>query len=92
MKPKIDIGRCKDLSRKRFGRLTVKKPLSKRDGKVFWLCRCRCGRLTVVNGANLTSGKTRSCGCLQIEVLDDIIQKTRKRQDRTDTQLRRLEQ
>lgn len=28
-----------------------------------WLCRCRCGVEKVIQGALLTSGNTKSCGC-----------------------------
>lgn len=46
-----------------YGQLTVvslhtRKPESK------WLCRCSCGKEKTVLGGNLTSGDTRSCGCL----------------------------
>lgn len=29
----------------------------------YWLCRCRCGKLTSVAGYSLTRGDTKSCGC-----------------------------
>lgn len=55
-----------------FGRLTV---LSRADdyiapnGKhhVMWNCQCSCGNTTVVDACGLTSGKTKSCGCLKKE-------------------------
>lgn len=28
-----------------------------------WLCKCDCGKQTVVSAPNLKSGATRSCGC-----------------------------
>ena len=30
-----------------------------------WMCECDCGNKTIVQRANLTSGGTKSCGCLQ---------------------------
>jgi hypothetical protein len=36
---------------------------SPRDPRMY-SCRCDCGNTTKVRGANLTSGHTRSCGCL----------------------------
>jgi hypothetical protein len=35
----------------------------------MWLCECECrkGKLTIVKGGSLTSGDTRSCGCLRTE-------------------------
>lgn len=55
----------KDLSQKRFGKLTVLVPTDERDhGSVIWICRCDCGKTAKVSARNLTNGHTRSCGCL----------------------------
>lgn len=56
-----------DLTGKRFGRLTVVRRISPVGSKVRWLCRCDCGTMKDVTAYELTSGKTRSCGCLQKE-------------------------
>ena len=32
-----------------------------------WRCRCQCGGEVVVNRANLTARRTKSCGCLRSE-------------------------
>lgn len=56
-----------DLTGKRFGRLTVVRRISPVGSKVRWLCRCDCGTMKDVSAYELTSGKTRSCGCLQAE-------------------------
>lgn len=53
----------------KFGRLTVIKfhsidPIRKESQ---WLCRCECGNEVVVKGYKLTSGHTKSCGCLNRE-------------------------
>lgn len=57
----------KDLTGQRFGRLTVLDPLPPGpDRKTRWLCVCDCGEETIVGSAyHLTSGNTRSCGCLR---------------------------
>lgn len=47
-----------------FGRLTVIRE-SETPGK--WVCRCDCGRETVVFGGNLRKGLTSSCGCYNRE-------------------------
>jgi hypothetical protein len=47
---------------KRFGYLTVIKKHHS-SNCVYWLCRCDCGKETVVSGASLRNGHTRSCGC-----------------------------
>jgi len=49
----------------RFGRLTALEPLEKRmGGSVVWRCQCDCGGETEVSYNSLTSGNTKSCGCL----------------------------
>ena len=35
----------------------------KRNGVIYWLCRCDCGNETWVRGGNLQSGAVKSCGC-----------------------------
>ena len=49
----------------KYNRLTVIRPPEGR--KV--LCRCECGKETVVYVSNLTRGHTRSCGCLKAEII-----------------------
>ena len=62
------MGKLKDLTGLRFGRLTVieldHKEQCKSGTRIYWRCRCDCGKITVVKGYSLTSGVTRSCGCL----------------------------
>lgn len=53
-----------DLTGKVFGRLTVLAPGSKKNGKLYWKCRCECGTEKEIYGYSLRSGETQSCGCL----------------------------
>lgn len=64
-----DLVLQKDLCGRIFGRLKVLRALSSRgkDGCQLWECKCECGKRTKVNTLSLTSGNTRSCGCLQME-------------------------
>ena len=56
-----------DLTGQKFNRLTVIKRSNKnKNKKVYWLCKCECGNLTVVSSDKLKGGITKSCGCLQI--------------------------
>lgn len=59
-----------DLTGQTFDRWVV---LSRADapGKrgSHWNCRCSCGATSVVSLSNLRSGASRSCGCLQKEVV-----------------------
>lgn len=54
----------------RYGRLEVIEHKGKDNrGKHLWLCKCDCGKEKIVVGDNLSSGKSKSCGCLKIEFL-----------------------
>lgn len=57
------MGNFIDITGNRYGKLTVVSLHSKVNGKARWNCKCDCGRLTVVVGANLKNGHTKSCGC-----------------------------
>lgn len=52
-----------DLTGQRFGRLTVLAPAENIGGCTAWLCRCDCGRETVVITKRLRDGHRTSCGC-----------------------------
>jgi hypothetical protein len=54
----------KDEIGNKYGKLTVIKKVQQRQHRnVRWLCRCDCGKKTIVNGNALRSGGTASCGC-----------------------------
>lgn len=57
-----------DLTDRNFGRLTV-IDIAGLDGTghKLWSCLCDCGNQIKTYAHNLTSGKTRSCGCLRNE-------------------------
>lgn len=56
----------KDLTNQRFGKLVVLKDSGKRyNGRVVWECQCDCGNIHYVTTDRLTSGKTKSCGCIR---------------------------
>ena len=59
----------KNLVGQRFGRLTVIErttDIIRNSGKHItqWLCKCDCGRETIVRGSVLLRNATQSCGCL----------------------------
>lgn len=67
-----------DLTGQRYGRLTViGKDLAVKKGKpIRWICQCDCGNIKSIQGANLRSGLTQSCGCLHKEKISlDLIGK-----------------
>lgn len=51
-----------DLSGQQFGRLRVLERAHSNNG-AHWLCQCSCGKQTIVRGAVLRYGSTKSCGC-----------------------------
>jgi len=54
-----------DLTGQRFGRLTVvEKAERATDGRALWRCTCECGGEKITRAQRLSSGATRSCGCL----------------------------
>ena len=58
------MGNFKDKTGMRFGKLTVIEYAgSNAKQHSLWLCKCECGKTTIVRGGNLTSGNTTSCGC-----------------------------
>jgi hypothetical protein len=52
----------------RYGRLIVLEKVRREIGRVWWKCRCDCGKILDVSANCLQRGSTRSCGCLQREV------------------------
>jgi hypothetical protein len=55
----------KDLTGKTFGSLTaVFVDHADAHRERHWKCVCACGKEIVVRQSNLTSGKTKSCGCV----------------------------
>lgn len=63
------MGKFKDLSGERFGRLVVLKRVSPKGVRhIKYLCKCDCGNETIVSGDGLKYGDIKSCGCLRKEV------------------------
>lgn len=60
------MGKIKDISGRKFGRLTViKYAYTDKRHTAIWLCKCDCGNIKEVRGDNLRNGTIQSCGCLQ---------------------------
>lgn len=57
----------KDFTGRQYGKLTVLEPAGRRNGQMYWKCRCACGKETTVRQSYLESGKTKSCGCLRAQ-------------------------
>jgi hypothetical protein len=65
-------GKLVDLIGRKFGRLTVVKKVENPKKytclDAFWLCKCRCGNLRIINGSSLRKGASKSCGCRRKEM------------------------
>lgn len=69
--------RNKEVIGKTFGRLKV---LSRVENKItsqgkkqsMWLCQCRCGKTCIVSYHSLSTGNTKSCGCLEFDIKSKI--------------------
>jgi hypothetical protein len=53
----------KDLTKQKFGQLTVIKRSQKTNAKcqAHWICKCECGRFLIVRGDTLERGTTTKC-------------------------------
>ena len=56
----------KNLTGTKFNKLKViSYSHTGKDRQAYWNCVCDCGTETTIRGYQLTSGRTKSCGCLR---------------------------
>lgn len=67
-KENIRERQTKNLSGRKYGRLSAIKIVRHYKGMAVWLCKCDCGQTIEVNSGSLLSGNTKSCGCLSKEL------------------------
>lgn len=58
----------KNLTGIRFGRL-VPITFEKVKNGIKWFCQCDCGNNKLIASGSLLAGRTKSCGCLQKEIV-----------------------
>lgn len=58
------IPNIRDLTGKKFSKLTVLSYGKKLNGAHHWNCVCDCGNKCLRNGKSMIAGLTKSCGCL----------------------------
>ena len=65
------MGKFKDLTGEKFGRLYVQyiKGKTKDNKRYIYHCICDCGNECDKLGELLSNGKTKSCGCLRSETV-----------------------
>lgn len=61
--------RHKEMTGKRFGKLTIikKYPINDRDNTTQWICKCDCGKEKIISAHALRTHRTVSCGCYNKE-------------------------
>mgnify|MGYP004683691869 CR=1 FL=1 len=81
------MAKLKDLTGQRYGRLIVLERSNNIGNKTAWLCKCDCGKKTVVSGNNLHNGHVRSCGCLWKDIVPENNKKLNTRHGETHSKL-----
>jgi hypothetical protein len=69
----VSVTRRLNLTDQKFGHLTVIKQMPVEKRQTRWLCQCSCGNTSIVAGGQLTSGKSKSCGCAHGLTLKEYI-------------------
>lgn len=62
----------KDLTGKKFRKLTAIKINKVENHITWWECKCECGNNIVAQASRLICGNTKSCGCLSKEIASQI--------------------
>lgn len=57
------MGKFKDISGQKFGRLTAIRHSHMKNHYSYWFCRCDCGNFKYIKLDGLTGGQVKSCGC-----------------------------
>lgn len=60
--------RVKDITGTVFGRLEVVGYGGRKGKAILWLCKCECGNMVKCRLDHMKTGRTKSCGCLNIEL------------------------
>lgn len=59
------MGKVKDLTGQKFGKLTVVAPNKVENGYMTWKCKCDCGGEIITSSNRLKTGRVKSCGCMR---------------------------
>ena len=73
------MGKFKDYTGKKYGRLTAINFVERKDKKTYWKCKCDCGNEIIVPTNYLVSGNTKSCGCLNKELSSERLKEVREK-------------
>src|SRR5699024_8762668 len=82
---KYNKNKDEDILTSQFGRLKpIKRVENIRRGKAF-LCKCECGNEVITILDSLKNGKTKSCGCLKVEVQSKNMKKYNTKHGKANT-------
>ena len=56
-----------ELASKQFGLLIALSQVTE-DGRNKWVCQCRCGNKATIRQEDLLSGRSKSCGCITMQL------------------------
>lgn len=65
----------KDHTNEVYGRLTVLEFIERKKRNSYWKCKCDCGNEIIIPITYLTTGDTKSCGCLRKETTATLSKK-----------------
>lgn len=69
-----------------YGRLLPIEPVGKdKYRNILWKCICTCGNIHITKSHLLRSGESKSCGCLQKEIVSKIAKKLFTTHNKTHT-------
>jgi hypothetical protein len=71
------MSKVKNLLSMRFGRLVVIADAGKGKRCWMWSCLCDCGATKTIPSGSLTSGDTKSCGCLRRDLARNVGDRSR---------------
>lgn len=72
-----------DLTGRRVGKLTVVSLSDRLYGRQkIYECKCDCGNVVYVRACHITSGHTKSCGCLKSESMKKVATKHGRSRER----------
>lgn len=75
------MGKFVDLTGQRFGKLIVLEKIGRDKYKnIIWLCECQCEEKTLIHvtSNHLKSGHTKSCGCINKELMKELGNRNKK--------------
>lgn len=64
-----------DITGNKYGMLTVFSYAYTKNKSAYWKCRCDCGNMKIVRGADIKRGSIVSCGCYNKKRTSEVIAK-----------------